>query len=298
MAELAISTAGLTKDYGSGRGVFDLDLDIPAGEVFGFIGPNGAGKTTTIRLLMDLVRPTSGNARLLGLDSHVHAVQIKRQVGYVPGELPTYPGATAAQIIGLLAAMRGGVDDGRILELARRLDLDLSRRYRDLSHGNNQKVWRVQAMMHRPRLLILDEPTLGLDPLVQEVFEQLIREACDAGATVFLSSHVLSEVQQLCHRMALVRAGRLLRAGTLAELRELRLHRVEATYTGSLDTVALAAVPGIDEVQVDDHHLRCTVHGAFAPLIAALTQAEVLELDSQEMTLDEIFHAAYRDQAQ
>jgi ABC-2 type transport system ATP-binding protein len=293
MSEPVIVTRGLTKDYGSKRGIFDLDLEVAAGEVLGFIGPNGAGKTTTIRLLMDFVRPSRGSATILGRDSHRESIAIKREVGYLPGELPSYPGATGADIIGLLASMRGGVDEGYARSLADRLQLDLGRRYRDLSHGNKQKVWLVQAFMHHPRLLILDEPTLGLDPLIQAEFHDLVAVASSQGATVFLSSHVLSEVQILCSRIALVSSGELLRIGTLEQLRELRVHRVDATYERDLDMLTLRKVPGLSDVSLTDHHLRCTVRGDFEPLLEALVPAGVVELDSEEMSLEEVFLAAY-----
>src|SRR5665647_581710 len=191
MAETpAVVCAGLTKDYGQGHGVFDLDLGIARGEVFGFIGPNGAGKTTAIRLLMDLIRPDRGAATLLGLDARRDSLAIKRRVGYLPGELPQFPGVSAGYVIGLLAGLRGGVEPERIRALADRLDLDLGRKFSDLSHGNKQKVGLVQAFMHEPDLLILDEPTLGLDPLMQREFRTLVEESVAAGATVLLSSHV------------------------------------------------------------------------------------------------------------
>jgi len=293
MSEPAIVTEGLTRDYGAGRGIFDLDLVVPEGEILGFIGPNGAGKTTTIRLLMDFVKPSRGCARILGLDVHAKSIEIKRLVGYLPGELPSYPGATGADIIGLLASMRGGVDQAYVRSLADRLVVDLSRRYRDLSHGNKQKVWLVQAFMHRPRLLILDEPTLGLDPLIQAEFHRLVTGAVAEGATVFLSSHVLPEVQALCSRIALVSEGHLVRIGTLEQLRELRVHRVDATYERELNLSALAAVPGVSDLSASDHHLHCTVRGAFEPLLEALVEAGVVELDSQELSLEEVFLATY-----
>ncbi len=293
MGEPAIVTDGLTKDYGAGRGIFDLGLQVANGEILGFIGPNGAGKTTTIRLLMDFVRPTRGSARILGLDSHKDSIEIKRHVGYMPGELPAYPGASAAEIIGLLASMRGGVDESYARALADRLMLDLGRRYRDLSHGNRQKVWLVQAFMHRPRLLILDEPTIGLDPLIQAEFQKLVTGAAADGATVFLSSHVLSEVQALCKRIALVSSGKLVRIGTLEQLRELRVHRVDATFQRDLDSVTLGKLPGVSDVSLSDHPLRCTVHGDFEPLLEALVPAGVVELDSQELSLEEVFLATY-----
>ena len=291
--EAAISCSGLTKDYGGGRGILDLDLEVAPGEVFGFIGPNGAGKTTTIRLLMDLVRADRGRATVFGLDSHRDAVAIKRLVGYQPGELPLYPRARVSQILGLLASLRGGVDDADVMRLADRFSVDLGRSYSDLSHGNKQKVWLVQAFMHRPRLVILDEPTLGLDPLMQSEFRALVAETVAAGATVFLSSHDLGEVQTLCTRIALVSEGRLLRAGTLEELRELRVHRVDASFEGELDPAAVARIPGVADVAVSDHHLHCTVRGPVAPLLATLVSARAVEVDSEELSLEEVFLAAF-----
>ena len=297
MGEPAISCVGLTKDYGSGRGVFDLDLTVEAGEIFGFIGPNGAGKTTTIRLLMDFVRADRGSSRVLGLDTRKGAIAIKRSVGYMPGELPSYPGVTAGQIIELLAHMRGGVDQAFVRRLADRLKLDLGRKYRDLSHGNKQKVWLVQALMHRPRLLILDEPTLGLDPLIQAELHGMLKESVAGGATVFLSSHVLPEVQSLCSRIGILSDGHLLRAGTLAQLREFRLHRVDALLKTEVDAQALAALPGVSQLAVADHHVRCMVREPFEPLLAALLKAGIAELDSEELSLEEVFLASYRNRA-
>ena len=287
----AIECQGLTKSYGSGRGVFDLDLQVGRGEVFGFIGPNGAGKTTTIRLLMDLVRPDRGAVRVLGLDAHLDNLAIKRRVGYLPGELAQFPGVRAAHIIGLLAGLRGGVKPERVAALAQRFDIDLRRKYEELSHGNKQKVALIQAFMHEPEVLILDEPTLGLDPLMQREFRTLVRESVAAGATVFLSSHVLSEVEQICDRVALIRAGRLQQVGSLAELRTVRAHRVDARFEGALRAEDLASLPGISAAAVDDHHVSCTVQGPMAPLLHRLDEAGVVELDSHEMTLEEVFFA-------
>ena len=285
----AIRCAGLTKDYGGGHGVFDLDLMVRPGEVFGFIGPNGAGKTTTIRLLMDLIRPDRGTATVLGLDSRRDSVAVKRRVGYLPGELVSFPGVTGAYMVGLLAGLRGGVDPTRIATLAQRFDIDLGRRYETLSHGNKQKIGLIQAFMHQPDLVILDEPTLGLDPLIQREFRHLIQETAARGATVFLSSHVLSEVEAVCDRIGLIRAGHLERVGSLNELRAMRLHRVEARFTGALSTVDIRQVPGVSEPRIDDHLLTCAVHGDIAPLLHLLSDAHVVELDSHEMSLEEVF---------
>lgn len=287
--EPAIACRGLTKDYGQGRGVFELDFEVGRGETFGFIGTNGAGKTTTIRLLMDLIRPDRGRALLLGLDARRDSLALKRRIGYLPGELAQFPGVTAGYVLGLLAGLRGDVDSARIRDLAERLELDLGHRYEELSHGNKQKVGLVQAFMHRPELLLLDEPTLGLDPLMQREFRSLVEEALDEGATVFLSSHVLSEVQQICDRIGLISAGRLVRVGSMDELRALRIHRVEAVVERGLSEAQLSAVPGVSEARVEDHRVTCALRGPIAPLLRALERAGVVELDSHEMSLEEIF---------
>ena len=291
----AIECRAITKNYGSGRGVFDLDLEVRRGEVFGFIGPNGAGKTTTIRLLMDLVRPDSGAIRIVGLDAHHDSLAIKRRVGYLPGELAQFPGVRAAYVVGLLAGLRGDVKPERITALAKRFDIDLRRKYDELSHGNKQKVALIQAFMHEPDVLILDEPTLGLDPVMQREFRMLVRESAAAGATVFLSSHVLSEVEQICDRVALISSGRLLRVGSLNELRAVRAHRIEARFGGELRAEEVATLPGISAAAVDDHHFTCTVQGPIAPLLQRLEKAGIVELDSHEMTLEEVFFAHIRE---
>jgi ABC-2 type transport system ATP-binding protein len=291
----AIACHGLTKDYGAGRGVFDLDLTVESGEVMGFVGPNGAGKSTTIRLLMDLILPDRGTATIFGLDTRRDSLAIKRRVGYLPGELPQYPGVRAGYVVGLLAGLRGGVPTDRIEGLADRLGLDLGARYEKLSHGNKQKVHLVQAFMHEPDLLILDEPTLGLDPLVQQEFRHLVRESAARGATVLLSSHVLSEVESVCDRISLIRAGRLLRTGTLEELRTTRVHRIEAIIERPGDPDELARVPYVSEAGVDGSVVTCSVRGSIAPLLEWLTAHAVVELDSRELSLEEVFVVEFAD---
>ena len=289
----AIACTGLTKDYGQGHGIFGLDLTVSGGGTFGFIGPNGAGKTTTIRLLMDFIRPTRGRAEVLGLDAVRDSLAIKRRVGYLPGELAQFPSVTASYVIGMLAGLRGGVAPERISALAERFEIDLGRKYETLSHGNKQKVGLIQAFMHEPELLILDEPTMGLDPLMQREFRLLVQESVARGATVFLSSHVLSEVELICDRIGLIREGRLLRVGSLADFRSLRIHRVEAVFTGHLTAADLEHVPGITEPKVQGHVATCAVRGSVAPLLAALSGAGVTELDSHELSLEEVFLAEF-----
>lgn len=290
----SIELSKLTKDFGGGRGAFDVDLTVERGEVMGFIGPNGAGKTTTIRMLMDFIRPDRGGAHVLGRDAHVHSLEIKRLVGYVPGELPQYGSLRVAEILGLLASLRGGVSIAAIAALAERFALDLGARYRDLSHGNKQKVSLVQAFMHDPVVLILDEPTLGLDPLMQEQFGALVQERVRSGATVLLSSHVLSEVERLCDRVGIIVGGRLIRVGSLEDLRAERKHRLHATLEQPTGAESFADLGGVEDLVVEGTRFHCTVRGSMAPLLQRLARVGALELDSREMTLDEVFLAEYR----
>ena len=289
----AIRIQGLSKDYGAGRGLFDLDLEVAAGEVFGYLGPNGAGKSTTIRLLMALIRPTGGRAEIFGLDCQAQDVEVKRKVGYVPGELPAFGGLRGREIIAYLAAMGGGVDEGCVKRLADRLQLDLSQRFREYSSGNKQKLLNVLALMHRPELLILDEPTTGLDPLNQQEFYALVREARAAGATVFLSSHILSEVEHICDRVGIIRAGRLIKVASLEELHRIRTHRVEIEFAGEPPLARIRDAPGVEDVVAEGRRVHCMLRGSFEGLMAALEGARVVSLTSHEPTLEETFLEYY-----
>jgi ABC-2 type transport system ATP-binding protein len=220
MAVSAIRTSKLSKDYGAGRGLFELDLEVAPREVFGYLGPNGSGKTTTIRLLMDMARPTGGTAYVFGLDCHRDSVAVKHKVGYLPGDLPPFGSLRGKEVVAYLGGLRGGVDRVAVRKLAERFDLDLGRRFREYSSGNKRKLGILLAFMHSPELLILDEPTNGLDPLNQQEFYELLHEARGGGATIFLSSHILSEVEHVCDRVGILRAGKLVRVADLAELRK------------------------------------------------------------------------------
>jgi ABC-2 type transport system ATP-binding protein len=285
----------LTKDYGAGRGLFDLDLDVRAGEVFGYLGPNGAGKTTTIRQLMGLAYATRGSASIFGLDCHRQAVEVKGHVGYVPGEPPQFGGLRGREVIAYLGAMAGGVDQAHVKELIERLELDVSRRYREYSSGNKKKLLLVIAFMHQPRLLILDEPTSGLDPLNQQEFYTMVREARQRGGTVFLSSHVLSEVEHVCDRVGIIRGGRLVKVASLEELHEIRLHRVEIEFAGGVPVQAIRRADGVDDVTVENHRVHCVVRGSFEPLIAAVAGAHVVNLSSHEPSLEDTFLEYYSE---
>jgi len=289
----AIRTQGLTKDYGAGHGLFDLDLTVQVGEVFGYLGPNGAGKTTTIRQLMGLAFPTRGSASIFDLDCHRQSVEIKRHVGYVPGEPPQFGGLRGREVIAYLGAMAGGVDQARVKALCDRLQLDVTRRYREYSSGNKKKLLLVIAFMHQPRLLILDEPTSGLDPLNQQEFYAMVREARTDGATVFLSSHVLSEVEHVCDRVGIIRDGRLVNVASLEQLHEIRLHRVEIEFAGEVPEEAIRRAEGVDNLTVEGSRVHCVVRGSFEPLMAAVAGAQVVNLTSHEPSLEDTFLEYY-----
>jgi ABC-2 type transport system ATP-binding protein len=290
----AIVTNGLTKDYGRGRGLFDLSIQVEEGEVLGYLGPNGAGKTTTIRLLMGLIHPSAGSATIFGLDTQRQAVEVKRLVGYVPGELPQFGGLRGSEVVAYTAGLRGGVDEKVVTQISGRFSLDLGQRFREYSRGNKQKLAIVLGFMHRPGLLILDEPTGGLDPLNQQEFYAMCRESRDAGATVFLSSHILSEVEHISDRVGIIRDGRLVRTAKLAELHEIRYRQVEIQFGGPVPESAMRAAAGVDQVQVSGHTVRCIVRGTFEPLMKALCDSQVVNFASHEPSLEEIFLTFYR----
>jgi ABC-2 type transport system ATP-binding protein len=292
----AIRIAGLTKHYDGRPALNGLDLDVPQGEVFGFLGPNGAGKTTTIRLLLDLIRPTAGRAEILGLDCRRDSVAIHRRTGYLPGELALYGDLTGRDLLTYFASLRGGVDPARIAALADRLDADLSRRVRELSAGNKQKLGIVQAFMHKPAVLILDEPTTGLDPLVQQTFHALVLEAKREGQTLFLSSHILSEVERIVDRVGILRAGRLVRVGSVEAIKARALRRIEIDFAGPAPTGVFEGLPGVREVQIDGDRARLAIEGSMDAVIKAAARFEVTSVVSHEPNLEEAFLAFYREE--
>ncbi len=292
-----IQTEQLTKTYGVHRGIVDVDLAVEQGEVFGFLGPNGAGKTTTIRVVLDHIRPTSGRALVFGIETTVDPVAIHRRIGYLPGEFTLYDRLTGAQTLEYFANLRGGVDRAYQAALTERFDLDPSRRFKEYSKGNKQKVGLVIALQHRPELLILDEPTSGLDPLVQQTFFELLREVVAAGGTVFLSSHVLSEAEKTCDRVAIIRDGRLARVDRVDALRDLAHHQVELRFAGPVPTSEFEALPGVTDVSADDHVLRMRVSGPITPVVRAAARYELLDFVSREPSLEETFLAEYEHQA-
>ena len=288
-----IQTDKLTKSYGEHRGIVDVDLAVEQGEVFGFLGPNGAGKTTAIRTILDLIRPTSGKAFVFGIESTVDPVAIHRRIGYLPGEFSLYDRLTGSQTLTYFANLRGGVDSAYQASLIERFDLDPTRRFKELSKGNKQKVGLVAALQHKPELLLLDEPTSGLDPLVQQTFSAVIRETVADGRTVFLSSHVLSEVEKTCDRVAIIRDGRLVKVDRVDALRDLAHHQVELRFAGPVPAEAFEKIDGVSDVSAEDHVLRLRVTGAISPVVQVAARYELLDFVSREPSLEETFLAEY-----
>ena len=292
-----LGVAALTKRYGKRRGVEDVTFEVAEGEVFGFLGPNGAGKTTTIRVIMGFLRPNAGRATVAGLDAWRDSVAVKRLVGYLPGEMALDPGLTGAQVLEYFGNLRGGVDAHYVAQLVERLGLDTSRKFRQYSRGNKQKVGIVQAFMHRPRLLVLDEPTAGLDPLNQQEFERLVRETQAAGRTVFLSSHILGEVERLCDRVAIIREGRLVHVGSLSALKTLQRQVVEIGFAEPVAAAGFAVLPGVEAAEALDGglRLRLTVRGDLDPVVKRAGTYRVTRLVSHEPTLEESFLRFYEN---
>ncbi|HSK52642.1 MAG TPA: ABC transporter ATP-binding protein [Clostridia bacterium] len=288
-----IRTERLTKMYGSHRGVLDLDLEVGAGEVFGFLGPNGAGKTTTMRVLLDLIRPTSGRAEVFGIETTADPVAIHRRVGYLPGEFDLYDRLTGAATIEYFANLRGGVDPAYVAQLVGRLGLDPSRRFREYSKGNKQKVGLIVALQHKPELLILDEPTAGLDPLVQQTVFELLREATAEGRTVFLSSHVIAEVDKTCDRVAIIREGRLVQVDRIEAIRALAFQHVELRFETPVAGDMFGALPQVSDLRVDGATATMRVAGPIGPVVRAAAAHDLVDVISHEPNLEDVFLAHY-----
>ncbi|GAA1977436.1 ABC transporter ATP-binding protein [Nocardioides panacihumi] len=287
----AIRTSGLTKSFGGNVALHPLDLEVAAGEVVGYLGPNGAGKTTTIRCLLGLARATGGTAELFGVDAQARPARAHGRVAYVPGEANLWPGMTGAQTLSLLGRVQGSVDAAYRAELVERFRLDPSKKVRAYSKGNRQKVLLVAALSSRADLLILDEPTTGLDPLMEQVFRDCVADARHRGQAVFLSSHILSEVEALSDRVAILRAGELVEVGTLAQLRHLSALSVDATFDS--DPPDLSRVAGVVRAEVHDNQVHCQVVGSVEPLLGVLAASGVHQLLSREPSLEELFLAHY-----
>jgi ABC-2 type transport system ATP-binding protein len=292
--DLAIDCTRLTKHYGPRRGVIDLDLDVRAGEVFGFLGPNGAGKSTTIHLLVGQIRPSRGAANVLGLDCWRDRDAVQRRVGFLPGELALYDRLTGAEMLDYLATLRGGVSSHVVSALVERFKVELDRPIRELSMGNRQKLGLVQAFMHEPELVILDEPTLGLDPLIQREFHQLLAEVRDRGRTVFLSSHTLSEVERVADRVAIIRDGALVEVAEVSRLKQLAVRRIDFEFALPVGPAAFDGVDGVRHVEIDGREVRVEVEGSLAQVMKVAADHEVVNLHVREADLEEIFLTYYR----
>ena len=291
----AIDVHGLSKSFGSVRALDGLDLTVNEGEVHGFLGPNGAGKSTTIRILLGLVRADSGTVRLLGGDPWTDAVDLHRQIAYVPGDVTLWPSLTGGETIDLLARMRGGIDEKKRAELVERFGLDPSKKTRTYSKGNRQKVSLISAFASHARLLLLDEPSSGLDPLMENVFQQCVTEASDGGSTVLLSSHILAETEALCQRVTIIRAGKTVESGTLESLRHLSRTSITAEMIGEPSGIArLKEMKGLADVSVEGHTLRAQVDAeSLGALIKTLGDAGVRSLISRPPTLEDLFLRHY-----
>ncbi len=289
----AIVTEGLSKMYGKRQGLASLDMTVQVGEIYGFLGPNGAGKTTAIRIMLDVIRATSGRVRVLGLDPRADTVAVRRLVGYLPGDFVVDGRQTGRQLLDHLAALRGGVPRRRIEDLAERLGLDLSILIKALSKGNRQKLGLVQSFMHRPDLLILDEPTAGLDPLVQREFQQMAREAIAEGQTVFMSSHVLSEVEAMVDRVGVIRDGRLVAVDRVEDLRQRSVRRIQVQFDAPVEPGDFSGVSGVEDLVIEGTTLSCTLAGRADGFVKALATHPVTSILSEEPDLDEIFLQLY-----
>jgi len=293
---VAIRTESLTKYYGKQRGLDGLDLEVQPGEVYGFLGPNGADKTTTIRLLLDVLRPTGGRAEVLGLEPRASGVELRKRVGYLPGDFVVNGRQTSRQLLGHLAALRGGIDREYLDSLIERVGLDPTITIRSLSKGNRQKVGLVQAFMHRPELLILDEPTSGLDPMLQREFQAMAREAAASGQTVFMSSHVLSEVQAVADRAGIIRDGRLVAVDRVETLRERSVRQVEIVFDDPVPVEAFAAIEDVEHLAVEGNTLTCQLRGRADQFVKTIARFGVASLLSEEQDLEEMFFAYYTDE--
>jgi len=284
-----VEAIALTKYYGTSRGVEEVTFEVPQGQVFGFLGPNGAGKTTTIRTMLDFIRPTSGSVLIFGLDPRADGVRVRTRVGYLPGELVLYPRLTGEEYLRTFASLRGGVAWPFVEELAERLLLDLARPIKDLSHGNKQKMGLVQAFMHRPDLLVLDEPTQGLDPLMQQTFYALLDEERVRGTTVFLSSHVMPEVERTCDRVAIVREGRIVTVADIGQLKAHALRSLELHFDGPAPSAAFEGLPSVREVDAHGDELSLSVEGPLDAVIKTAARFTVVNVETHEPGLEDLF---------
>jgi len=290
-----IEVSHIAKAFGDTQAVADVSFDVDCGEIFGLLGPNGAGKTTTIRSLLHFVFPTAGRASVLGLDVATHAVEVRSHVAYVPSEYSLYPKLTGAENLAYLANLRGGVDAAYVNELAERLEIDLTRKVGDLSTGNRQKVGLIQGFMSRADLIILDEPSTGLDPLMQQELQQLIREVREEGRTVFLSSHSLAEVERVADRVGILRHGQLVVVEPLQELKRKAIRRIDLEFEAPVEAVIFEGIPGVRKAEARGNTVVVSFEGSVNALLRAALDHDLVNLNSREADLEQIFLAYYTD---
>ena len=295
MSERAIQTQDFTKHYGDLAALDGVSLDVEVGEVFGFLGPNGAGKTTAIRSMLNYLHPTRGTANLLGFDSVTDSVELRRHIGYLPGEYQMYGKLTGAQMLRYFANLRGGMDENYVAALAERLKADLDRKVRDYSTGNKQKIGLIQAFMSRPQLLILDEPSTGLDPLMQQELQQMIREVREDGRTVFLSSHSLTEVQHVADRVGILRSGNLIEVARVADLMNKAVRRLDLEFTDPITAADFAHIDHIQDLTTRGNFASVAFDGPISDLLQVALAHDVVNLNSREADLEEVFLTYYRD---
>ncbi|MGB3827829.1 MAG: ABC transporter ATP-binding protein [Ornithinimicrobium sp.] len=300
MTAPAISTTDLTKHYGGFVALKELNLEVHVGEIFGFLGPNGAGKSTAIKALLDQLRPTYGSASVLGLDAHRDSKAIRRRIGYVPGDLALYPRLSGRATLDYFARLRGGVRTAYVEELAERFEADLSKKVGEYSTGNRQKIGLIQAFMHEPELLILDEPNSGLDPLLQEVFHQLLEEVRNQGRTIFLSSHTLSEVERVADRVGIIREGSLIVVERVDALKRKAIRHVDFEFAQQVSEPLLLGIPDVHEVVIEDRRAHIAFEGDVDALLRAVvaTNHHIVSMTSRESDLEEIFLTYYRSDAE
>jgi ABC-2 type transport system ATP-binding protein len=286
-----IETTGLTKRYGKMAALDNLDIIVKKGEVLGYLGPNGAGKTTTIRLLLGLIKPTAGKATIFGEEVQRNAAELHKQIAYVPGETSFWPNMTGAETLHFLGNIHGRIDEDYQAELTKKFEFDPNKKVRSYSKGNRQKIALIAALASRAELLIFDEPTSGLDPVMAKVFRDEVRTAKKNGQTVFLSSHMLEEVEELCDRVAVLREGKLVELGTLDELRHLSALTIEALFSGTPPDVS--HIKNVSNVEVQGSHLRCNVNGSIDDLLLVVAKAKPLSFLSRKPSLEELFLALY-----
>jgi ABC-2 type transport system ATP-binding protein len=295
--EPALVTRGLSKNYGELHALNDMTLTVEAGVVFGFLGPNGAGKTTAIRVLMDEIRATSGSASILGLDIHKDSVALRHKIGYLPSQLELYPNMTGADLIHFFANLRGGVDMNYVNVLVERFDVQMRKKIGDLSSGNRQKIGIIQAFMNKPEFLILDEPSGGLDPLMQRELQSLMRETADLGGTVFLSSHTLSEVQRVSDQVGIIRMGKLIALESIGSLRAKGIRKIEIELGSEPDARVFAGISGIRSLLIERNRVFISYEGKMEKLLTVvMSQCELRDISTNEADLEEVFLTYYHDE--